>query len=499
MLVYYIFNHLTTCPLKFAGYGLLTLIGIYFAKWIIFRINYKNFPNGPLGLPIFGYLPYLLSKPHNIFKELNKKYGCLYSLYLGRKRVIVASDLASVKEVLENPEFLGRPDMSPMQCIKRKTISIVNGREWREQKNFISYLLRDIGLGKCFMEAHVNDEIMDFIQILDKEEGKACDVDNLLLSSTCNVITALVFGRRLPHNDPKRKTLDNSLKNIYSIFGRTAALSFTPWLTKIFIRFGLFNFQKAKDATLEIHKLIKAEIEEHKKFLDPHKRKDFINGFLLEMEKENAESSFTEEMLLGNIQTLYKVGTETIRIAIAWSLLTMAHYQEVQKKVQKEIDSVIGKDSFPSWTNHWKTPYTVSVMMEIQRWKTTVPFNLLRYALKDTTLQGYQIPEGTNILIDLWSVHNDDAHWKNPNKFFPERFLNKETDYVKNEDAFMPFSIGKRSCPAKSLAKVELYLYFTYILQRYKVSFPEGFSHDLDGITGLFYRPKPYKLCFTRR
>ncbi|XP_023232361.1 vitamin D 25-hydroxylase-like [Centruroides sculpturatus] len=204
-------------------------------------------------------------------------------------------------------------------------------------------------------------------------------------------------------------------------------------------------------------------------------------------------------MLLGNIQTLYKVGTETIRIAIAWSLLTMAHYQEVQKKVQKEIDSVIGKDSFPSWTDHWKTPYTVSVMMEIQRWKTTVPFNLLRYALKDTTLQGYQIPEGTNILINLWSVHNDDAHWKNPNKFFPERFLNKETDYVKNEDAFMPFSIGKRSCPAKSLAKVELYLYFTYILQRYKVSFPEGFSHDLDGITGVFYRPKPYKLCFTRR
>lgn len=488
---------MNSCPLEVFGYGILTLLGIYIAKWAIFRN--KNIPNGPLGLPIVGYLPFLGDKPHIVLQQLSKKYGKLYSLYLGCKRIIVVSDVASVKEVLNNPACLGRPDASPIQFSTRKTISIVNGKEWQEQKNFISYMLHDIGLGKCFMEAHVKDEILDFIKILDKEEGRACDIHSLLLSSTSNVITALVFGRRLSYDDPKKKIIDNSLKDIYSTFGNLAALSFIPWLTKIIMRLGLLNFNKVKIATAELQKLIKAEIEEHKKFIDPIKRKDFINGFLLEMGKENAESSFTEEMLIGNVLTLFKAGSETIRIAIAWSLLTMAYYPEVQKKVQQEIDSVIGKDSFPSWSDHWNLPYTVSVMMEIQRWKTSVPMNLLRYALKDTTIQGYNIPEGTNILVDLWSIHHDEVHWKNPKKFFPERFINKETNYVISIDSFMPFSIGKRSCPAKSLAKVEAFLYFTYLLQRYKISFPSGYTHDLEGEAGIFYRPKPYRLCFIRR
>ncbi|XP_022258486.1 vitamin D 25-hydroxylase-like, partial [Limulus polyphemus] len=119
----------------------------------------------------------------------------------------------------------------------------------------------------------------------------------------------------------------------------------------------------------------------------------------------------------------------------------MAAYPDVQKRVQNEIDSFIGRERLPSWDDHLHLPYTQAVLYEAQRWQTIVPLSLLRYTREDTTVQGYNIPKGTIVMNNIWAVHNDPKYWKNPSEFFPEHFLSQDGTTLVKPEYFIPFTI----------------------------------------------------------
>lgn len=67
-------------------------------------------PPGPKGLPFLGFLPFLDKDFHITLTNLAKKYGPLYQIYLGGKRVVVLNDARLVREAFRQPVFSGRPD-----------------------------------------------------------------------------------------------------------------------------------------------------------------------------------------------------------------------------------------------------------------------------------------------------------------------------------------------------------------------------------------------------
>lgn len=67
-------------------------------------------PPGPYGIPIFGYLPYVREDFHLRLTKLGKKYGPIYQIFLGSKRVVVINDAKIIKEAFRQPVFSGRPD-----------------------------------------------------------------------------------------------------------------------------------------------------------------------------------------------------------------------------------------------------------------------------------------------------------------------------------------------------------------------------------------------------
>ncbi|GBO08350.1 hypothetical protein AVEN_113777-1, partial [Araneus ventricosus] len=90
---------------------------------------------------------------------------------------------------------------------------------------------------------------------------------------------------------------------------------------------------------------------------DPNNLRDYIDGYLVEIGKRN-DPAFCKEVLQDMISTFFGAGSETVRLTMDWLVLTMAVHQDVQKKVQQEIDNVIGTDRLPSWDEHDKMPYT---------------------------------------------------------------------------------------------------------------------------------------------
>ena len=58
---------------------------------------------------------------------------------------------------------------------------------------------------------------------------------------------------------------------------------------------------------------------------------------------------------------------------------------------------------------------------------------------------------------------------------------------------------GRRACPGESLARMEMFIFFVTILQRYNVRLPEDHSVKEEAIEFLVRSPKPFNAIFTER
>ncbi|XP_025927887.1 cytochrome P450 2K6-like, partial [Apteryx rowi] len=155
-------------------------------------------------------------------------------------------------------------------------------------------------------------------------------------------------------------------------------------------------------------------------------------------EKGNANGYFHNDNLTEVVRNLFVAGMETTSSTLRWGLLLMMKYPEIQKKVQEEIERVIGSTP-PRIEHRTQMPYTDAVIHEIQRFANILPLNLPHATTADVSLKGYFIPKGTYVIPLLTSVLRDKSQWEKPDVFHPEHFLNSEGKFVK-KDAFMPFS-----------------------------------------------------------
>lgn len=95
----------------------------------------------------------------------------------------------------------------------------------------------------------------------------------------------------------------------------------------------------------------------------------------------------------------------------------MVIYPEVQKRVQNEIDDVIGSGNIVRLKDKSRLVYTEATIFEVMRMSALVPFALPYITTKDTILGGYDIDKGTVVLYNLHSVSYDKDYWGDPQNF----------------------------------------------------------------------------------
>ena len=153
-------------------------------------------------------------------------------------------------------------------------------------------------------------------------------------------------------------------------------------------------------------------------------------------------SPVTEAHLHRSIQDLFIAGTETVNTTLKWCLLFMSLHQDVQSRVQCEIDDVIGRSRFPTMKDRINMPYTGATIMECQRLGNIALFSVPRCTTEATSLNGYVIPAGTWVFVNRWGVHMSEKYWDKPRLFDPTRFLTKD-NVTYTPDGFVPFGIGE--------------------------------------------------------
>ncbi|CAJ0933581.1 unnamed protein product [Ranitomeya imitator] len=268
---------------------------------------------------------------------------------------------------------------------------------------------------------------------------------------------------------------------------RSSKLQWSSWLPGSHRRLGE-NFREMK-------RFITDTFTNQEREFDVNNQRSFIDAFLAKKQEGKPESKlyFNDENLSTLVADLFAAGMETTSTTLRWGLLLMMKYPEIQKKVQDEIKSVIGSAQ-PKTEHRKQMPYMDAVIHEIQRFGDIVPVNLPHTTIRDMTFRGYFIPKGTVVIPLLHSVLKDGNCFEKPEKFYPEHFLDSEGNFKKNE-AFIPFSLGKRSCAGENLAKTELFLFFTTLLQNFTFQAPPGAELDLNPAAGFTNAPIPHEIC----
>lgn len=184
-----------------------------------------------------------------------------------------------------------------------------------------------------------------------------------------------------------------------------------------------------------------------------------------------------------------------------WMVALLAMNPEVQKKMQKEIDLVVPRDSIPSWEDRNKLPYTEAVLLEVQRFASLVPIGVFHTNTEDIQVGDYHLPKDTILFAAAEICHRDPTYWERPNEFYPEHFLDDQGQVLTKKEGFLPFSLGRRQCLGESLAKMELFIFGVCLLQKLFVAPPKGvtISTETDRTEPILNFVKPYKVVMTKR
>uniref|UniRef100_A0A8C2W7G3 Cytochrome P450 2K1-like n=1 Tax=Cyclopterus lumpus TaxID=8103 RepID=A0A8C2W7G3_CYCLU len=477
--------------------ALLGTVGILLVLYIFFPNfdHQRKEPPGPRPLPVVGNLLQLdLKSLHSSLYELSKKYGSVFTVCFGPQKMVVLAGYKTVKQALVNygVEF-GDRLINPVG----QAVLFANGELWKEMRRFALSNLRDYGMGKKAAEEKIIEEIQYLLQEFESHEGKPFSVTKSINYAVSNIISAIIYGSRFDYSDAQFQQMVNRANETIQLSGTPSVQLFNlyPWL----FQWARNKMQLCKNVA-ENRKQMKLLIKRLQETLNVEMCRGFVDSFLAHKRKLEdsgmTESYYTIEILVTTVGNLFAAGTDTTGTTLRWGLLFMAKYPHIQDQVQEELSRVVGSRQVRA-EDRMILPFTDAVIHETQRLANILPIALPHVTTTDVTFQGFFIKKGTPVIPLLTSVLWDETEWEKPQVFNPAHFLDKDGKFVKR-DAFMPFSAGRRACLGESLARMELFLFFTSLLQRFRFTPPPGVKEeelDLTPALGFTLMPMPQDLC----
>uniref|UniRef100_A0A8C5R2S2 unspecific monooxygenase n=1 Tax=Leptobrachium leishanense TaxID=445787 RepID=A0A8C5R2S2_9ANUR len=446
------------------------------------RQETARLPPGPTPLPILGNILQFSGK--EVFKTFVKKYGSVYTVYMGMERIVVLCGYDTVKSALiEHGDVFGARGHLPM--IHKLSVAGSNGERWKQLRRFSLTTLRNFGMGKRSIEERIQEEAHFLTEEFRKTNGQPVDPTYYFSKAVSNVISSVVFGNRFEYEDKEYLRLLNLLNQLFRDFSSVWA-----------------QVGNANDHLLfsidEILKFIAEKVKLHQESLDPNSPRDFIDCFLQTSHRYYTEFHMTA--IMNTTFDMFFAGTETVSTTLRYGLMILLKHPDVEERIHQEIDQVIGRNRAPCIEDRSRMPYTDAAIHEIQRFIDLAPLGVPHKVTQDIEFKDYVIPKDTTIYTLLSSVLQDPTLCKYPHEFNPGHFLDSEGKFCKN-DAYMPFSSGKRICVGEGLARMELFLFLTTILQNFTLRSPVD-TGKLDltpEISGFGNFPRPYQLSFVPR
>ncbi|KZT50451.1 cytochrome P450 [Calocera cornea HHB12733] len=201
-------------------------------------------------------------------------------------------------------------------------------------------------------------------------------------------------------------------------------------------------------------------------------------------EEEGREKKLSDDELLSTTYVFLLAGHETTANTLAFACALLALNPRVQAALRAEADAVFPhlrapEDALASYREDMpRLKYAEATFRETLR-LFPAEVRLTKRAARDTTLRGtvlstgekydVPVPKGTIVWLDVWAVHTMTEWWgADADEFRPERFFDTD-DYKWPRDAYMPFSLGARSCIGARFATLEGMVILSHLVREYEI------------------------------
>ncbi len=421
--------------------------------------NTAHFPSGPRGLPFVGNALQFRHNPLQFFRETQKRYPRIATMYMGNEPVILCFRPEHVRYCLmEHPRDFSKPNLRGgfnLRDVLGDGLLTSEGDFHRQQRRLVQpafHKQRVEGYAEIMVE--MTQEMLDQWQPhseINISQAMQYLTLRIILKALFNIdspeqaaalgeaFTAIITGLRRRSNVPARLHL-NILSDGY--------------------RKGL-----AGKGTLDtfIYDLIAQRRAEGQDRGD-------VLSMLLQSQDEG--DTLTDQQIHDQVLTFIAAGHETAQNTMSWTFYLLSQHPAVREKLQAELQSVLAGRT-PTVADLPHLPYLDWVINE--SWRYYPPaWTQGRRALNDVEMEGYHFPAGTVFILSQWVLHHLSDIWGDPEVFRPERWDPANGQKIP-QGAYFPFGGGPRICIGMPFAQLETRLLLATILQRYTPRLVPGF------------------------
>jgi cytochrome P450 len=422
---------------------------------------------GPRAWPLVGNA--LQARPdrlHLAFERWCDRYGPLFRIDLGPRRVLVTADLDTVNELLRD-----RPDgfrrWSEIDMITADTgfegVFSAEGDTWRRSRRLVVTALNSNHLQRYYEVVHTATRRLHGRLTEAVRAGRELDITDELTSFSVDVTSALAFGHDLNTLERRDNALQGHIQVAFAMAARRILVPIPYW------RFFRLPADRRFDRSIaELNRAVHGFIAQARERMAARPQlHDEPENFLESMLAAQAadEGAFTDDEIVGNTFTLLLAGEDTTAHTMAWTLWLLAGAPDVQERWAQEATDVLGDERYPDeYDTIARFDYGERVLREAMRLKAVAPVIFLE-ALSDTEIAGVAAPKGTKValLTRKASIASEPTlHAFDPARDQP------------GPQAFLAFGAGPRFCPGRNLAFLESTSAMAMIARNFEVSVDRG-------------------------
>ncbi|XP_047147702.1 trimethyltridecatetraene synthase-like [Vigna umbellata] len=455
-----------------------------------------NLPPGPKPWPVIGNLNLIGSLPHRSIHELSQKYGPILHVWFGSNPVVVGSSVEMAKAILKTHDatLAGRPKFSAGKYTTYNYSDITwsqYGPYWRQARRMC---LMELFSAKRLEEYEYirKEELRGLINHLFNSANKTVLIKDHLSSLSLNVISRMVLGKKyLEESENAIVSPEEFKKMLDELFLLNGVLNigdFIPWINFLDLQ---GYIKRMKTLSKKFDRFMEHVLDEHierKKGVKDYVAKDMVDLLLQLAEDPTLEVKLERHGVKAFTQDLIAGGTESSAVTVEWAISELLRRPEIFKKATEELDRVIGRERWVEEKDIVNLPYVNAISKEVMRLHPVAPMLVPRMAREDCHVGGYDIPKGTQVLVNVWTIGRDPAIWDNPNEFQPERFLSKDIDVKGHDYELLPFGAGRRMCPGYPLGLKVIQSSLANLLHGFNWRLPQNVKKEdlnMDEIFGL--------------
>ncbi|KAH6775152.1 hypothetical protein C2S52_012713 [Perilla frutescens var. hirtella] len=462
----------------------------------------QKLPPGPKPWPIIGNLNLLGSIPHQSLHSLSKKYGEIMLLYFGKFPVVIASSPEMARQFLRvhDSNFASRPALAAGKHIAYNYMDSLwapYGPHLRQARKIYHSEVFSANRLEEFEPVRA-EERRNFLSRLGSLSGKPVLLRAHLSRYTLSSISRVAIGNKYfsetEHENSvlEMEELQRMLDEWFFLAGAFNIGDWIPWLDFLDLQGYVKRmkhlhkkFDRFNDYVIDDHEARRSEKD--------FKPKDIADNLLVLAEDPNLEVKLTRDSIKALLQDLLLGGSDTTTTTVEWAIHEVVRHPDIMKKAKEELDRVIGRKRLVEENDLPHLPYIDAIIMETFRLHPQATLMAPHCAIEDCNVVGYEIPKGTIVMINAWSIGRNPELWDSPEEFVPERFFGKEIDMLGSNFALFPFGSGRRRCPGYNLGLKIVQTTLANLLHGFDLRLVEGMKMEdvcIEEEYGLTTHPK---------